>query len=309
MSALKLAFMGTPDFAVPSLDALLSAGHDVVAVYCQPPRPAGRGKKLRPCPVQVFAEDRGLTVHSPASLRDVDVQNAFRNLQLDAAVVTAYGLILPPAILQAPRLGCLNVHASLLPRWRGAAPIQRAILEGDYRSGITIMQMDEGLDTGAMLLQEATAITAQDTGQRLHDRLTLMGGAMVAQALEGLQQGKLAAVPQPTTGITYAEKLTREEAKLDWRQDAARLERQVRAFTPWPGAWFEARGERLRVLEAEVIGRQEPAAPGTLLDQRLTVACGTQALRITRLQRAGKAPMAAADFLRGFRLEAGDLLT
>ncbi len=309
MTALKLAFMGTPEFAVPSLDALLCAGHDVVAVYCQPPRPAGRGKKLRPCPVQVFAEGRGLMVRSPASLRDGTAQTDFRNLELDAAVVTAYGLLLPPGILQAPRLGCLNVHASLLPRWRGAAPIQRAILEGDDRSGITIMQMDEGLDTGAMLLQEAIPITNRDTGQRLHDRLALLGGALIAQALVGLQQGTLTAVPQPTKGVTYAEKLTREEAKLDWRQDATRLERQVRAFTPWPGAWFEARGERLRVLDAKVVDCEGAALPGTLLDQHLTVACGAQALRVTRLQRAGRAPMAAADLLRGFSLEPGLLLT
>jgi methionyl-tRNA formyltransferase len=311
MRPLKLAFMGTPDFALPSLHSLLQAGHELRAVYCQPPRPAGRGKKLRPSPVQRYAEEMGLEVRHPESLKGEAEQAAFAALDLDAAVVAAYGLILPKAILQAPRLGCLNVHASLLPRWRGAAPIQRALLEGDNRTGVTIMQMDEGLDTGGILLSEATQIVEKDTGERLHDRLALMGGPLVVRALAGLEAGELSARPQPEDGVTYAAKLTREEAKLDWSQPAERLERLVRAFTPWPGAWFEAGseagGERIRVLRAELA--EGEGAPGELLDERLTIACGEGALRLTEVQRAGKAAMAAEAFLRGFAIKAGSRLS
>ena len=310
MKPLKLAFMGTPDFAVPSLQSLIDAGHEVRAVYCQPPRPAGRGKQLRPSPVQRHAEAAGLSVRCPENFKEAEAVEAFRALDLDAAVVAAYGLILPEAILEAPRLGCLNVHASLLPRWRGAAPIQRAILEGDSKTGVTIMQMDKGLDTGGILLTGVTPIIEKDTGERLHDRLALMGGPLVVKALAQLDAGEIEAQPQPETGVTYAAKLTREEARLDWRQDAERLERQVRAFTPWPGAWFEAKGERLRVLSAVALpglgGKDR--APGTLLDDRLTVACGEGALRIRTLQRAGKAPLDAKAFLRGFPLDEGERL-
>ena len=307
MRPLKLAFMGTPDFALPSLHSLLQAGHEVCAVYSQPPRPAGRGKKLRPAPVQRYAEEMGLEVRHPESLKAAREQDAFAALGLDAAVVAAYGLILPKAILEAPRLGCLNVHASLLPRWRGAAPIQRALLEGDRKTGVTIMQMDEGLDTGGILLSEATQITAKDSGERLHDRLALMGGPLIVRALAALEAGELSARPQPAEGVTYAAKLTREEAKLDWSQPAERLERLVRAFTPWPGAWFEASGERIRVLRAELA--EGSGEPGELLDDRLTIACGEGALRLTQVQRAGKAALAAEAFLRGFEIKAGARLS
>lgn len=306
MKPLKLAFMGTPDFAVPSLQSLLLAGHDLRAVYSQPPRPAGRGKKLRPSPVQRHAEEMGLEVRCPESLKDEAAQAAFKALDLDAAVVAAYGLILPKAVLETPRLGCLNIHASLLPRWRGAAPIQRAILEGDQRSGVTIMQMDEGLDTGGILATAATAITEKDTGESLHDRLALMGGPLIVETLAAVAEGGLKAKPQPKKGVTYAAKLSREEAKLDWSQDAARLERLVRAFTPWPGAWFEAKGERIRLLASE---RAEGSGrPGDILDRQLTVACGKGALRLTKVQRAGKAAVEADAFLRGFKLGPGDSL-
>jgi methionyl-tRNA formyltransferase len=307
MRPLKLAFMGTPDFALPSLHSLLQAGHEVCAVYSQPPRPAGRGKKLRPAPVQRYAEEMGLEVRHPESLKAAREQDAFAALGLDAAVVAAYGLILPKAILEAPRLGCLNVHASLLPRWRGAAPIQRALLEGDRKTGVTIMQMDEGLDTGGILWSEATQITAKDSGERLHDRLALMGGPLIVRALAALEAGELSARPQPEEGVTYAAKLTREEAKLDWSQPAERLERLVRAFTPWPGAWFEASGERIRVLRAELA--EGSGEPGELLDDRLTIACGEGALRLTQVQRAGKAALAAEAFLRGFEIKAGARLS
>ncbi len=306
MKPLKLAFMGTPDFAVPSLHSLLLAGHELRAVYCQPPRPAGRGKKLRPSPVQRYAEEMGLEVRCPTTLKDGEAQARFAALDLDAAVVAAYGLILPKAVLDAPRLGCLNVHASLLPRWRGAAPIQRAILEGDEESGVTIMQMDEGLDTGGILASDTTGITDKDTGESLHDRLALMGGPLLAGTLARLAAGEIEAIPQPEEGVTYAAKLTREEARLDWTADARRLERQVRAFTPWPGAWFEAKGERIRVLASEVA--EGSGTPGQLLDDRLTVACGSGALRLTRVQRAGKAALDAQAFLRGFPLAKGDNL-
>lgn len=312
---LRLAFMGTPDFAVPTLEALAEAGHDIAAVYSQPPRPAGRGHKERPSPVQAYAERYGWPVRTPASLKTAEAQAEFAALNLDVAVVVAYGLILPQAILDAPRLGCVNVHASLLPRWRGAAPIQRAILAGDEETGVTIMQMDAGLDTGPILLQQRVAITAETTAETLHDRLAALGGEMINRALAGLADGSLMARPQPQDGVTYAEKLRREEARLDWRDSAAALERRVRAFTPWPGAYFEApvahpRGkkaaERIKVLAAEV--RPESGAPGTVLDDQATIACGAGALRLTRLQRPGKAPMAAAAFLRGFALPAGTVL-
>ncbi len=307
---LRLAFMGTPDFAVPTLKALGEAGHDIAAVYSQPPRPAGRGHKERPSPVQAYAERHGWPVCTPASLKTAEAQADFAALNLDVAVVVAYGLILPQAILDAPRLGCVNVHASLLPRWRGAAPIQRAILAGDAETGVTIMQMDAGLDTGPMLLQERVAITAETTAETLHDRLAALGGATINRALAGLADGSLKAQPQPEDGVTYAEKLRREEGRLDWREPAATLERRVRAFTPWPGAYFEVAGEkaaeRIKVLAAEL--RPESGAPGSVLDDKATVACGAGALRLTRLQRAGKAPMAAEAFLRGFALPAGRVL-
>ena|SRR5690554_3161601 len=307
MTALRLAFLGTPDFSVPCLVALAEAGHEIACVYSQPPRPAGRGHKLRPSPVQRLAEERGWPVRTPLSLRDGQEQADFAALDLDAAIVVAYGLILPKAILEAPRLGCINVHASLLPRWRGAAPIQRAILAGDRETGVTIMQMDEGLDTGPMLLRRSLAITERDTGASLHDRLAELGAAALVEGLAGLTAGRLQPQPQPEDGVTYAEKLRREEAQLDWSRPAEALARQVRAFTPWPGAWFDVDGERIKVLEAAAVDGQ--GVPGQVLDDRLTVACGEGALRLTRLQRPGRAPMDADALLRGFAIAPGTQLS
>lgn len=303
---LRVAFLGSPDFAVPTLHALISAGHDVACVYAQPPRPAGRGKRDRPTAVHSAAEAVGLEVRTPRTLRDPDAQAAFGALNLDAAVVVAYGLILPPAILTAPRLGCVNVHASLLPRWRGAAPIQRAILAGDGETGVTIMQMDEGLDTGAMLLRRSVPIGSETTASQLHDVLSALGAEAIVPALAGLDSGTLTPVRQPDEGVTYAKKLERDEGRLDFARPAADLERQVRAFDPWPGAFFDLGGERFKVLSAQVLTIGALAnAPGTVLDHELTIACGVDALRPTRIQRAGKAPMPTEALLRGFPVAPG----
>jgi len=297
--------MGTPDFAVPALRALHDAGHEIAAVYSQPPRPAGRGQREQRSPVHEFAATHDWPVHTPKSLKGETEQREFAALNADVAVVAAYGLILPGPVLKAPRHGCLNIHASLLPRWRGAAPIQRAILAGDTQTGITIMQMDTGLDTGAMLLQEATAIGPQDTGASLHDRLAALGGPLIVAALKDLPS--LAAWPQPAEGVVYAAKLTRDDGRLDWTKPAAALERQVRAFDPWPGAWFEHRGERIKVLAAALVPATK-AAPGSVLDDVPSVACGEGALQLLRLQRPGKGALDAADFLRGFALPPGTIL-
>jgi methionyl-tRNA formyltransferase len=304
--SLDLVFMGTPDFAATILDALIATGHHIKATYAQPPRPAGRGQRLQPSPVQILAEKHGIPVRCPTSLRDPDAQVAFAALHADAAVVAAYGLILPPAILAAPRLGCLNVHASLLPRWRGAAPIQRAILEGDGETGVTIMQMDAGLDTGAMLLRQTETITPATTGGQLTDRLAALGGELIVNALDRLATGELHPEPQPETGVTYAKKLSRDEARLDWRLAADRLERQVRAFDPWPGAYFLAGDERIRVLAAATAAGK--GVPGTVLDDHLSIACGEGALRPLRVQRAGRGAMETAALLRGFALPPGTVL-
>ncbi|MCH8926446.1 MAG: methionyl-tRNA formyltransferase [Proteobacteria bacterium] len=308
MTALRLAFMGSPEFALPSLRALEAAGHEIAAVYAQPPRPAGRGHRERPCPVQAYAERRGWALRTPKTLKDGSASQAFAALGLDAAVVVAYGLILPAAVLAAPRLGCVNLHASLLPRWRGAAPIQRAILAGDAQTGVTIMAVDEGLDTGPILLREAVPIAATATAADLHDRLAEVGARLMVAALDGLAAGRLEARPQPEDGVTYAAKLKRGEGRLDWRRPAAELERAVRAFTPWPGAFFEAGGERVKVLAAEVVAGAPGAEPGTVIDARLTVACAKDALRLIRVQRAGKAAMDAETLLRGFPVAAGTRL-
>jgi methionyl-tRNA formyltransferase len=305
-SPLRLAFLGTPDFAVASLEALVAAGHDVAAVYSQPPRPAGRGKKDRASPVHLAAEAHGIAVRTPASLRTREAQAEFAALDLDAAVVAAYGLILPKAILDAPRLGCLNVHASLLPRWRGAAPIQRAILAGDAESGVTIMQMDEGLDTGGMLLARKQPILPTTTAGELHDALAALGAALIVPALQGRADGSLSAQPQPSEGVTYAKKLTREEERIDWTQSALSIERQVRAFAPAPGAWFEHAGERIKILAAAPASGS--GEPGTVIDALPRIACGDGTLLVTRLQRAGRGAMSAADFLRGFALPVGTKL-
>ena len=306
MTELRLAFLGTPDFAVRILAALVAARHRIVAVYCQPPRPAGRGHVALPSPVQRAGESAGLPVRTPARFDDAAIAE-FAALGLDAAVVAAYGLILPPAILEAPRLGCLNVHASLLPRWRGAAPIERAILAGDDATGVTIMQMDQGLDTGAMLLTERVTIGPRTTAAELHETLAERGARLVVAALAGRDAGTLMPRPQPTEGVTYAKKLRRDEGRLDWRLPAAALERAIRALNPAPGVWFESR-ERIKVLAAEVAPGRAGAVPGTVLDGTLAIACGDGALRPLLLQRPGRAPVATDAFLRGFALPPGTIL-
>jgi methionyl-tRNA formyltransferase len=291
---MRLAFMGTPDFAVPTLDALIAAGNDVLAVYSQPPRPAGRGKALKPSPVQQRAEAAGIEVRTPLTLRDPAEQRAFAALDLDAAVVAAYGLILPVPILEAPRHGCLNVHGSLLPRWRGAAPVQRAILAGDEVTGITIMQMERGLDTGPMFAVRETAV-ARKTAGALSEELAGMGAALMVEVLAKL--GGLEPVPQPEEGVTYASKVDKQEARLDFSAPAEQVERQVRAFNPAPGAFFEHGGERIKLLHAELSERA--GEPGTVLDESLTIACGTGSILPRLLQRAGRGVMTASELLRG----------
>lgn len=287
--------MGSPDFAVPALRALHDAGHEIAAVYSQPPRPSGRGRAVHPCPVHAAAAALGLPVRTPSRLRnDTGEHAAFAALGLDAAVVAAYGLILPQAMLDAPRRGCLNIHASLLPRWRGAAPIQAAVLAGDAETGVTIMQMDAGLDTGAMLLQGRVPIGPRTTAAELHDTLAALGADLVLQALQ--TPGDL--VPQPSEGATYAAKLTRDSGRLDWTQPAAQLDRQVRGLTPWPGTWAMLGTEVIKVLRAEPAPGS--GLPGTVLDERLLVACGEGALRLSRVQRPGRAPLDAEALLRGF---------
>lgn len=303
MRPLRIAFMGSPDFSVPALRALHGAGHAIAAVYTQPPKPAGRGQRETPCPVHRAAMDLGLEVRTPARVkREAAAHAAFAALDLDIAVVAAYGLILPKAMLDAPRRGCLNIHASLLPRWRGAGPIQAAILAGDAASGITIMQMEEGLDTGPMLLVEATPITPRMTTPDLHDALAEIGARLILRALDEAP----VAVPQPEAGVTYAPKLTKEDGRLDWTQPAEALDRRIRALTPWPGCFFQLGEEVVRVRAAEP--DEGTGAPGTVLDAAPTIACGNGALRLTRLQRAGRAAMPAGDFLRGFALPQGTVL-
>jgi methionyl-tRNA formyltransferase len=306
--ALRIVYMGTPDFAVAPLAALLDAGHQVLAVYSQPPRPAGRGQKVQLSPVHAFAESKGIAVRTPRRLRAVEEQAAFAALDADVAVVAAYGLILPKPMLDAPRRGCLNIHASLLPRWRGAAPIQHAILAGDTETGITVMQMDAGLDTGAMLLAGRVPITDTTTGSSLHDALAGLGARLIVAALARLEAGTLSATPQPADGATYAAKLAREDGRLDWRRPARDLERQVRALTPWPGTWFLHGGTVLKVGAAAVVPGGTSGAPGRVLDDALTIACGEGSLRPLRIQRPGKAPMATAELLRGYPLPPGTML-
>jgi methionyl-tRNA formyltransferase len=303
---MRLAFMGTPDFAAVALRALIAAGHEIACVYTQPPRPAHRGKQLAKSAVHQLAETHGLEVRTPARLREAAEQEAFAALNLDVAVVAAYGLILPQAILDAPRLGCLNIHASLLPRWRGAAPIHRAIMAGDRETGICIMQMEAGLDTGPVLLREAIAIAPEDTTPSLHDRLAHMGGDMIVRALA--QHLALTAQPQSSDGITYAHKIDKAEAKLDFTQSAMALERIIRALNPSPGAYLEVSGERIKILRATVVPDVQ-AAPGEIVAADLTIACAQNSgLRPTWLQRAGKQPVASVDFLNGFPVPVGTRL-
>jgi methionyl-tRNA formyltransferase len=301
---MRLAFMGTPEFAVPTLDALLAAGHEVVAVYAQPPRPAGRGKALKPSPVQRAADGLGIEVRTPLTLRDSNAQDEFAALDLDAAVVAAYGLILPQPILDAPRFGCLNVHASLLPRWRGAAPIQRAILAGDTRTGVTIMQMERGLDTGPMLAIRETEIGRKTAGD-LTEELAGIGAAMMVDVLDGLD--RLEARVQPEDGVTYAPKIEKAEAKIDFSTAAAEVERRIRAFNPVPGAYFEHQGERIKVHSAELspLGGE----PGMVLDHGLTIACGAGSIVPSLVQRAGREPMTPGELLRGFLIPTGTRLS
>jgi methionyl-tRNA formyltransferase len=311
--ALDLVFMGTPAFAATILGALIEAGHHIRAVYTQPPRPAGRGHRPQPSPVQLLAIQHRIPVSCPVSLRTQEVQATFSGLDADAAVVGAYGLILPRAILAAPRLGCLNVHASLLPRWRGAAPIQHALLAGDSETGVTIMQMEEGLDTGPILLQQAVPIASGGTAAELSGTLAALGARLIVEALDGVARGTLAPRPQPHEGVTYARKISREDGRLDWRLPAAVLGRRVRALDPWPGAFFEGPrirdgGERIRVLAAVVLPGSAASIPGTVLDEHLSVACGEGVLRPLRLQRAGRAAVEVAAFLRGHPIAAGTVL-
>src|SRR5438309_7444367 len=298
---MRIIFMGSPEFAVPSLNALVEAGHEVVAVYCQPPRPAGRGKTERKTAVHERADQLGFSVRTPRTLRDEAEQAQFRALDADLAVVAAYGLILPKPILDAPKAGCINVHASLLPRWRGAAPIQRAILAGDEVSGVTIMQMDEGLDTGPMLHRLTLGIRGKNAGQ-VTDELAHLG----AQALLDWLANPTPPEPQPIAGATYAAKIDKAEARIEWTLAAEQIERQVRAFNPLPGAWFEASGERIKLLEAAA--EEASGQRGEVLDDRLTIACAHGSVRALVVQRAGRAPMGAGDLLRGFPIAQGTIL-
>jgi methionyl-tRNA formyltransferase len=300
---LRLAFMGSPDFSVPALRALHAAGHEIAAVYCQSPKPAGRGQKGTACPVHRAALELGLPVRHPARLkRDETEHAAFAALDLDVAVVAAYGLILPKAMLEAPRRGCLNIHASLLPRWRGAGPIQAAILAGDHQTGITIMRMEEGLDTGPMLLKEAVPITPTTTTPDLHDALAAMGARLILRALDQDPP----ATPQPAEGVSYAPKLTKEDGRLGWAEPAEVLERRIRALNPWPGTFFLLKGEAIRISAASVEAGQ--GTPGEALDDAGLIACGEGAIRLARLQRPGRAAMPAEAFLRGLPIPAGTRL-
>ena len=300
---MRIVFMGTPGFAVPTLTALREAGHEIPVAYTQPPRPAGRGKAERKSPVQLAAEGLGIEVCHPLSLRDLDAQADFMAHEADLAVVVAYGLILPQPILDGPRRGCLNVHASLLPRWRGAAPIQRSILAGDHVTGVTIMRMEQGLDTGPMLATARVPVEDKTSGE-LHAELAEIGARLLIETVAQLDQIKPR--PQPELGATYAAKIDKAEARIDWSKPAELIEREVRAFAPFPGSWFEFDGERIKVLLARTIGVN--GADGTVLDDELTIACGQAAIRILTVQRAGRPAMAAEDFLRGKPVPAGTVL-
>jgi len=300
---MRVVFMGSPDFAVPVLEALVAVGHEIAAVYCQPPRPAGRGRKERPTPVQARAEALGLPVRHPVSLKDDGAQADFAALRADVGVVVAYGLLLPQAVLDAPRRGCLNIHASLLPRWRGAAPIQRAIMAGDAETGVCIMRMEAGLDTGPVLLREATPVGPAETAGDLHDRLSAMGAAAIVEALDRLPE--LDPVPQPEAGVTYAAKIDKAEARIDWTRPAEEIDRQIRGLSPFPGAWTVHAGKRLKLLRSRVAAGA--GAPGTVLSG-LTIACGRGAVQVDEVQREGRGRQEAAGFLRGAGLVPGTML-
>ena len=307
---MRVVFMGTPDFSVPVMTEILGQGHEIVAVYTRAPKPAGRGMDLRPSPVHALADKFGIPVFTPKTLRHGEEIARFAAHEADVAVVVAYGLILPKAVLDAPRLGCLNLHASLLPRWRGAAPIQRAIMAGDAETGVMVMKMEEGLDTGPVGMVERVTITPDMTASDLHDRLSMIGADLMVRALAAFSRDSLHFTPQSEEGVTYAHKIEKAEARIDWRRSAAELHNHVRGLSPFPGAFFEVdfgKGlERIKVLRSKVASGQ--GAPGALLDDALTIACGQGALQILDVQRAGKAPMKADEFLRGARLSKGFVL-
>jgi len=300
--ALRLAFLGTPDFAVPTLAELIGQGHDIACVYSQPPRPKGRGLGTEPSPVHALALAHKIPVRTPVTLRDAAQQELFVALELDAAVVVAYGLILPKPILAAPKLGCFNLHGSLLPRWRGAAPIQRSIMAGDAETGVMSMRMEAGLDTGPVLMAERTPIGRKTYGD-LHDELARLGAGLMARTLAALERGTATETPQPDGGVTYAKKIEKEEARIGWRKSAREIDCHIRGLSPFPGAWSELKGERIKILNCEPATGS--GAPGTALDDALTIACGEGAVRLTRLQRPGKAAMNVTDLLRGFAVPRG----
>lgn len=305
---LKIVFMGTPDFAVEALEAIHASGHEIVCVYCQPPRPAGRGHKLQPSPVQLRAEELKIQVRYPVSLKkSAEARQAFADLKADVAVVAAYGLILPKEVLDAPKYGCINIHGSLLPRWRGAAPIQRALLAGDTETGICIMQMDEGLDTGPVLMRKTTPITKTTTTSALHDALAAIGAELIVKTLDLIAAGTPPQPEQqPEAGVTYAKMLEKEEGKIDWTKPAAEIERQLRALSPWPGVWCFCQGQRLKVLEVSLENRS--GTPGEILDRNLVVACGDGALRLVKVQPQDRKPMDGLSFMNGTHMNIGDKL-
>ncbi len=308
--SLRIVFMGTPEFSVPTLTEIMAAGHEVVAVYTQPPRPAGRGMSARKSPVQLQAESSGIPVFTPKSLKGAAEQDVFRTHDADVAVVVAFGLILPRPILDAPRFGCLNLHASALPRWRGAAPIQRAIMAGDAETAVMAMRMEEGLDTGPVCLAERVPIGSNTTAGELHDVLARVGASLMVRALAALERGSLDCTPQPQDGVTYAAKIDKSEARIDFGRPATEVHNLIRGLSPFPGAWFEAgpegRRERIKVLRSEIADGNGPA--GAVIDDQLTVACGAGAVRLTVLQRAGRKPVSADELLRGFDLPAGTMV-
>ena len=307
---MRIAFLGTPDFAVPALAELAAAGHEIAAVYAQPPAPRGRGHEVRPSPVQAFAQSLGLQVRTPASMRDPETIAAFQALDLDAAVVVAYGQILPAAVLDAPRLGSFNLHGSLLPRWRGAAPIQRAVMAGDAVTGVQVMRMTEGLDEGPILLSEPVRIGPLDTAGTMHDRLSAVGAHLLPRALAAIERGNLQPTPQAAEGVTYAKKIKPAEARIDWSAPAAEVDGKIRGLSPFPGAWFEAPSDKGVVRVKALLSRLEEgeAQPGMVLDGHLLIACGSGAVRLLTVQREGKAAQDAQTFLRGFPLAPGEML-
>jgi methionyl-tRNA formyltransferase len=307
---MRIAFLGTPDFAVACLAELVASGHEIVAVYSQPPAPRGRGQDLKPSPVHAFAEGLGLPVRTPVSMKTPEEIEAFQALDLDAAVVVAFGQILVKAVLDAPREGCVNLHASLLPRWRGAAPIQRAIMAGDAVTGVQVMRMSEGLDEGPILMSEQVRIDSFDTAASLHDKLAEVGARILPIALGAIERGAARETPQSEEGVTYAKKIKSAEARIDWTRPAAEIDCHIRGLSPFPGAWFEAPSEKGPVRVKALLSRVEDAeaVPGTVLDDSLLIACGEGAIRLLKAQREGKGAQDAGDFIRGFPLKAGTLL-